>query len=59
MSASNEQLASAYAFAKTTGSELSFEEFEKMYAKYYEEAIQTITSRPVEPARAAVTSIPW
>lgn len=59
MSIPSEQLANAYAFAKTTGSELSFEEFEKMYTKYYEEAIQTTTSRPVEPAKANVTSIPW
>lgn len=49
-----EQLASAYAIAKTLGSELSLDDFEKQYSQYYEETINELNSRPVELAKTKV-----
>lgn len=58
MTIPNEQLANAYAFAMATGCKLSFEEFEKSYTQYYEEAIQTLASRPVESATSVTVDSP-
>lgn len=44
MAVFTEQVANAYAIAKTLGSELSVEEFQKLYSQYHAEALKELSS---------------
>ncbi|CUO85744.1 Uncharacterised protein [[Eubacterium] contortum] len=54
----NEQIANAYAITKVLGSDLSFDEFQKIYSEYYTESINELNSR-LEYAKCEAVERPF
>lgn len=55
----NEQIASAYAIAKTCGYESSLAEFRKSYTQYFDEAIKELNTSQVELAKCEAIERPF
>ena len=53
----NKQVANAYAVSKILGCDKSFDDFEKEYSQYYNQAIEELSSRPVETSKVEVPDL--